>query len=124
MSRTFLAMIIAATAGLLVVPAHAQNADNGQKVYRQQCNICHDVAAGKNRIGPTLFGVVGRKAGTEAGFTYSDGMKASGLTWDAATLDRYLADPRGVVAGTKMTYAGLKNDEQRRDLIAYLSTLH
>jgi cytochrome c len=117
-------MAVVAAVGLLVAPAHAQNADNGQKVYRQLCNICHDVVAGKNRVGPTLFGVVGRKAGTEAGFTYSDGMKGSGLTWDAATLDRYLADPRGVVPGTKMTYGGLKNDEQRRDLIAYLSTLH
>lgn len=124
MSRLFLAMAVAAAMGLFIVPAKAQNADNGQKVYRQQCNICHDVAAGKNRIGPTLFGVVGRKSGTEAGYTFSDPMKASGLTWDAATLDRYLTDPRAVVAGTKMTYAGLKNDEQRKDLIAYLSTVH
>ena len=124
MSRLFLAMAVATVMGLLVVPAQAQNADNGQKVYRQTCNICHDVAAGKNRIGPTLFGVVGRKSGTEAGYTYSDAMKGANLTWDAATLDRYLTDPRGVVAGTKMTYAGLKNDQQRKDLIAYLSTLH
>jgi len=124
MSRILLAMAVAAAAGLLAAPVQAQNADNGQKVYRQLCNICHDVVAGKNRVGPTLFGVVGRKAGTEAGFTYSDGMKGSGLTWDAATLDRYLTDPRGVVSGTKMTYGGLKNEEQRRDLIAYLQTLH
>src|SRR5579864_9082634 len=92
MSRLFLAMAVAAAMGLFIVPAKAQNADNGQKVYRQACNICHDVAAGKNRIGPTLFGVVGRKSGTEAGYTYSDAMKGSGLTWDAATLDRYLTD--------------------------------
>lgn len=125
MSRLIVALAIAAAGSLLLaLPAQAQNAENGQKVFKQQCGICHDVTAGKNKIGPSVFGVVGRKAGTEAGFTYSDGNKNSGLTWDAATLDKYLADPRGTVAGTKMTYAGVKNEEQRKDLIAYLATLH
>jgi len=124
MSRFLVALAIAAAGSLLLaIPAQAQNAENGQKVFKQQCGICHDVAAGKNKIGPSMFGVVGRKAGTEAGFTYSDGNKNSGLTWDEATLDKYLTDPRGMVAGTKMTYAGVKNEEQRKDLIAYLATL-
>ena len=124
MSRFFVALAFAAGSLLLAIPAQAQNAENGQKVFKAQCSICHDVAAGKNKIGPSMFGVVGRKAGTEAGFTYSDGNKNSGFTWDQATLDKYLTDPRGNVPGTKMTYAGLKSDEQRKDLIAYLSTLH
>ena len=125
MSRFLIALAVAvAGSALLTIPAHAQNAQAGQQVFRQQCGICHDVASGKNRIGPSLFGIVGRKAGSEAGFTYSDGNKNSGLTWDEATLDKYLADPRAAIPGTKMTYAGVKNEQQRKDLIAYLATLH
>jgi len=104
--------------------ARAQNAENGQKVFRQVCSICHEVAAGKNRVGPSLFGVVGRKSGSVADFHYSDEMKSAGLTWDAATLDRFLAGPRAVVAGTRMAYAGVKDDAKRQDLVAYLATLH
>jgi len=125
MARSFLAVaVVAASSLLIVLPARAQNAENGQKAFKQQCGLCHDVAAGKNRVGPSLSGVVGRKAGGVDGFHYSDGNKNSGLTWDQATLDKYLADPRGTVPGTTMTYAGVKNEEQRKDIIAYLATLH
>lgn len=125
MSRFLIALAaVIAGSALLTIPAQAQNAQAGQQVFRQQCGICHDVAPAKNRIGPSLFGIVGRKAGSEAGFTYSDGNKNSGLTWDEATLDKYLADPRATIPGTKMTYAGVKNEQQRKDLIAYLATLH
>ena len=125
MARFLLVLAAAAVGSLLIaLPANAQNVEAGQKAFKQQCGICHDVAVGKNRVGPSLFAVVGRKAGSESGFNYSDADKNSGLTWDQATLDKYLADPRGTVPGTKMTYAGVKNDEQRRDLIAYLATLH
>jgi cytochrome c len=125
MGRSFLALAVAAASSLLIaLPARAQDAEAGQKVFKQQCGLCHDVAAGKNRVGPSLFGVVGRKAGTVEGFHYSDGNKNSGVTWDQATLDKYLADPRGTVPGTTMTYAGVKNDQQRKDIIAYLSSLH
>jgi cytochrome c len=125
MARFLIALTVAAASSLLIaLPANAQNVEAGQKAFKQQCGICHDVVAGKNRVGPSLFGVVGRKAGSVEGFHYSDGNKNSGLTWDQATLDGYLANPRGVVAGTTMTYAGVKNDEQRRDIIAYLATLH
>ena len=125
MRRSFIALA-AAVAGCLSISlsAHAQNVDTGQKAFKQQCGLCHDTTAGKNRVGPSLFGVVGRKSGSVAGFHYSDGNKNSGLTWDQATLDKYLTDPRGTVPGTTMTYAGVKNDEQRRDIIAYLATLH
>ena len=125
MARSFIALAIAAAASLLIAfPANAQSVESGQKVFKQQCGLCHDVAAGKNRVGPSLFGVVGRKSGSVEGFHYSDGNKNSGLTWDQATLDQYLADPRGTVPGTTMTYAGVKSEEQRRDIIAYLATLH
>src|SRR5215813_8283818 len=125
MGRSFTALAIAAAGSLLIaVPANAQNVEAGQKAFKQQCGLCHDIAPGKNRVGPTLFGVVGRKSGSVDGFHYSDGNKNSGVTWDQATLDKYLADPRGAVPGTTMTYAGVKNEEQRRDIIAYLATLH
>jgi cytochrome c len=120
---------IACTALLLAVsflaaPARAQNAENGKAVFRQTCSICHAVAPNRTQVGPSLFGVVGRKAGSDSGFQFSDGNKNSGLTWDQATLDRYLVAPREVVPGTKMVFAGIKDDQKRHDLIAYLATLH
>jgi hypothetical protein len=75
-------------------------------------------------IGPSLFGVVNRPAGHEPGFHYSEANKNSGLTWDPATLDRYLAAPRQVVPGTFMTFPGLKDPSQRAEVIAFLETLH
>jgi cytochrome c len=96
----------------------------GQKVFKTQCASCHSPVAGKKLVGPSLFGVVGRKAGSVPGFRYSSANQKFGETWDAATLDTYLTKPRDVVPGTSMTYAGLKNVAQRADLIAYLETLH
>ncbi len=101
----------------------AGDVDNGQKVFKSQCTVCHSNQQGKNIIGPSLYGVVGRKAGQIPGFHYSEANRSSGLTWDAATLDRYLTSPRGVVPGTLMTYPGLKDDAKRADLISYLATL-
>jgi cytochrome c len=82
------------------------------------------VEAGQNRIGPTLFGVIGRRPGSVPGFNYTTDHKKLDVTWDAATLDKYLANPRAMVPDTSMIYAGLKNDAERADLIAYLETLH
>jgi len=116
-------------AGLLILlavwasPGAAQDATAGEKVFKIQCMACHSNVAGKKGVGPNLFGVVGRPAGSVADFKYTAANKDSGLTWDAATLDRYLQAPRTVVPGTAMTYAGLKNDTQRADLIAYLATV-
>jgi cytochrome c len=104
--------------------ASAQDAAAGTAVFKSQCGICHTVAQGKNLVGPSLFGIVGRKAGTIAGFHYSPANKDSGLTFDAATLDRYLTSPGTVVPHTIMTYAGLKDAQKRTDLIAYLATVH
>jgi cytochrome c len=96
----------------------------GEKVFKAQCGICHAVVAGENRIGPTLFGVVGRPAGGVPGFNYTADHKKLGVTRDAATLDKYLANPRAMVPDTSMVYAGLKDDTERADLVAYLGTLH
>jgi cytochrome c len=108
---------------LIAAGALAQAAGDpvaGEKVFNQ-CKACHTVQAGQNRVGPSLAGVVGRKAGAVEGFKYSDPMKGSNLTWDAATLDKYLADPKGFVPGNKMAFAGLKKPEDRANVIAYLT---
>ena len=88
-----------------------------------QCAACHAVEAGKNGVGPTLFGVVGRKAGTVAGYAYSDANKNSGATWDEATLDSYLTAPMKNMPGTKMAFAGIADAAKRAEVIAYLKTL-
>ncbi len=108
----------------LATPARAQDAGAGKMIFMTHCGICHTVQPGSNRIGPSLFGVVGRKAGTVPDFNYSAANKSSGLTWDTATLDRYINDPRGVVPGTTMSYGGIQDPAQRATLIAYLATLH
>jgi cytochrome c len=107
-----------ATAALGADPA------GGQQIFKAQCGICHSVAAGVNGIGPTLFGVIGRRSGSVPNFNYTADHKKLDVTWDAATLDKYLANPRAMVPDTSMIYAGLKNDAERADLIAYLETLH
>ncbi len=94
----------------------------GEKVFNK-CKVCHDVKEKKNTIGPYLIGVVGRKAGSVDGFHYSEAMKDSGLVWDDATLDKYLADPKAVVPHTKMAFVGLSSEEDRQNVIAYLKTL-
>lgn len=87
------------------------------------CSACHAVEPGEHGIGPSLASVVGSRAASKPGFDYSQPMKDSGLTWNEANLNRYLEDPRGVVPGTSMAYAGLKNAQQRQAMIDYLKTL-
>jgi cytochrome c len=104
--------------------AAAQDAEAGERVFRQ-CQACHQIGEGaQNRVGPQLNGVIGTTAGTHApDFNYSDAMKeagAAGLVWDDQTLNEYLANPREKVPGTKMTFAGLRDEQQRLDVIAYL----
>lgn len=105
-------------------PAQAADVSAGEATFKSQCGICHSAQVGKNMNGPSLAGIVGRKAGQAPGFKYSAANKESDLTWDAATLDRYLISPRETVPHTIMTYAGLKDATKRTDVIAYLATLH
>lgn len=109
---------------LLAPAARAQDAGNGERVFQAQCSVCHSIKPGRNVVGPSLFGVVGRHSGRVPGFPYSAANLGSGLTWDPATLDRYLTAPRKVVPGTRMTYPGLKDARKRADLIAFLARLH
>ncbi len=104
-------------------PARAADPAAGKSVFNSYCSICHSVQPAKNMVGPSLFGVVGRQTGAVPGFHYSPANQGAHLTWDAATLDKYLHSPRTVIPGTTMTYAGLNDDTKRADLIAYLSTL-
>ena len=124
MTRSLATLTLALVAGcLIIVPARAQDAEAGKTVFKQVCSICHDAVKDRNRVGPSLFGVVGRKSGDVPGFHYSDANKTSNLTWDPATLDVYLTSPRAKVPGTTMAYTGMKDDQKRKDLIAYLGGL-
>lgn len=103
--------------------AGTTTAAGGKPAAFAQCAVCHAVEAGKNGVGPSLAGVFGRKAGTVAGYTYTDANKNSGLTWDEATLDEYLTAPAKKVPGTKMTFAGYPDAAKRKEVIEYLKTL-
>ena len=104
----------------LVSTAQAQNAAAGEKDFAV-CRACHQVGPGaKIAVGPVLNGVVGRKAGTFPGYSYSAANKDSGITWTPEELDKYLTNPQAVVPHTKMIFPGIKDAQKRKDVIAYL----
>lgn len=112
-----------AAAVLLAATGHgwAQDVAAGEKIFAQ-CRACHQIGENaKNGVGPVMNGILGRKAGTVEGYNYSDANKTSGLTWDEATMMVYLENPKAKIPGTKMVYAGLKDEARRKDLIAYLA---
>jgi cytochrome c len=112
--------VMLALAGFGASAAAAGDAANGEKVYKK-CKTCHALEAGKNKIGPSLAGVIGRSAGTAEGFAkYSDAMKNSGVVWDDAALASFLAKPKEFIPKNKMTFAGLKKESDIADVIAYL----
>jgi len=121
MTQTCLLVAIAA----LVAAGSAQadgDATRGKAVFRQ-CQSCHSVDEGANRVGPSLFHVVGRPVASVANYSYSDAMKAfgaAGHTWDEATLAAYLQAPRDYVPGIRMAFAGIKKADDIADIIAYL----
>ena len=98
------------------------DAAKGEKLFTK-CKACHNADAPKNKVGPYLVGIVGRKAGSADGYTkYSKAIKDSGIVWDEANLDKWLTNPKGMYPGTKMIYPGLKKAEDRADVIEYLKT--
>ena len=118
--------IILAVLGLmgLSTASYAEDAEKGAKVFKK-CMACHTAEDTTNKVGPSLKGIVGRKAASVEGYKYSDAMlakAAEGVIWDEATLAAYLPDPKSFVPGTKMTFPGLKNPEDVANVIAFLKT--
>jgi cytochrome c len=107
-------------AAVLTPTAAAQDPAAGEKVFAQ-CRACHQVGPkARNVVGPILNGLFGRRAGTVEGYNYSDANKKSDIVWDEAIFAEYIKNPRAMMPGTKMVYAGLKDEQRIKDLIAYL----
>ena len=103
--------------------AHAQGAGDAQRGAQvfAQCKVCHSLEAGKNMLGPSLHGLLGRKAGSVPGYAYSPAMNNANVTWDDDTLSKYLADPKAFIPGDKMVFPGVKDPSKLGDLLAYLN---
>jgi len=117
-----LSLLLAAVPALFLTAgaASAQDAAAGEKVF-MKCRACHQVGeTAKNGVGPQMNGLFGRKAGTVEGYNYSDANKNSGLTWDEATFREYIKNPRAKIPGTKMVFAGLTNETEIDNIVAYL----
>lgn len=113
-----------AAAPASTAPAYASltgDAVKGEKVFIQ-CKTCHVTDAGQNRVGPSLHSLIGRTAGQIPGFSYSAANKSSGIVWSEEELYKYLEAPQKTIPGTKMAFAGLKNPQDRADVIAFLKT--
>ncbi|MBI3706401.1 MAG: cytochrome c family protein [Proteobacteria bacterium] len=111
--------------GFAYGPAQAAgNPAEGEKTFRRVCTACHIATKdGPKRLGPSLFGIVGRPSGSVEGFRYSEANKKANVTWTPEVLEKYLADPKAMIPGTIMAFAGLKKAEERADIITYLQTL-
>ena len=106
-------------------PAFAGGPSAGKDVFRSECSECHSIREGRNKKGPSLFGIVGRHAGSLPDYRYTDALKQAGWTWTPQKLQWYLSQPaRQANPGTRMKYDGLDDAEQRDDLISFLGTLH
>ena len=116
-------LIAALAAGVFTLASHQAFAGadlaNGEKMFKK-CKTCHSLEEGKKKVGPHLFGLFGRTAGSVEGYKYSKAMKESGIVWDEDTLDAYLTKPKDLVPKTKMNFPGFKDEQDRIDIIAYL----
>ncbi len=111
-----IALTLAATAGA----AYAQDPAAGEEVFKK-CRVCHQVGeTAKNAVGPKLNGLFGRQAGSVEGFNYSPANKGSGITWTEDNFKKYIADPKGFMPGNKMAFAGVKDEKDINDLVAFL----
>lgn len=110
-------LVLAASCGV----AAAQDVAAGENSFKK-CLACHAIGEGaKNKVGPELNGLDGRKSGTAPGYNYSDANKNSGITWNEAQFKEYIKDPKAKVPGTKMAFAGIKNEKEINDLWAYIA---
>lgn len=103
-------------------PAFGQDAEGGKRIFAR-CSPCHAVGPNAaNKVGPELNGLFGRKAGSVPGYAYSPANLQSGITWTEEEFTAYIKDPKGVIKGTKMSFAGVKNEQEIKDLVAFLKT--
>ncbi len=107
---------------LVATGAAAQDAAAGKALY-EACSPCHKLAPASSELGPTLIGIVGRRAGTRDDFRYSRALRGAQIVWDETALDAFLADPQAFVAGTRMPFSGIPDRAARANLIAFLKTL-
>jgi cytochrome c len=122
--RAATCLTVLASAVTLSIPLAANaegDAAAGEKVFAH-CAPCHSIKPGENKVGPSLAGVLGRKAGTEPGFSYSAALKGQDITWNEASVNEWLQGPGKFVKGTKMIYS-VPDEKDRQDVIAYLKTL-
>lgn len=118
--------MIAAAAVLAAAPALAQDdaalVEEGMALFQQNCRTCHVVKEGQHRLGPSLYGVIGRKVGSAEGFDYSSSLANADETWDEELLSDFIHDPDAVFSGTRMLYPGMPDEEKRKALIAYIKS--
>ncbi|HWX05002.1 MAG TPA: cytochrome c-550 CycA [Bradyrhizobium sp.] len=121
MKRLTLSALVLVASSAAATGALAQDVAAGKTSFNK-CMACHRIGEGaKNLVGPELNGLDGRKAGTVEGFSYSDANKNSGITWNEAQFKEYIKDPKAKIPGTKMAFAGIKNDKEINDLWAFIS---
>jgi cytochrome c len=116
--RPLAALSVLAASAFFAAAAHAAGDPvHGAEIY-QRCQLCHSIE--HDLVGPRHLGLLGRKAGSIPGFPYSDGMRQSGITWSETTLNQFLSGPQAYVPGTRMTFTGLPDAQDRADVIAFL----
>jgi cytochrome c len=121
MKKLTLGALVLIASSAVVPAALAQDAEAGKASFNK-CLACHAIGEGaKNKVGPELNGIDGRKSGTAVDYNYSDANKNSGITWNEAQFKEYIKDPRAKIPGTKMVFAGIKNEKEINDLWAYIS---
>lgn len=121
MKKTTFSALVIVTAMAAASGAQAQDVAAGKTSFNK-CLACHAIGEGaKNKVGPALNGLDGRKSGTVEGYSYTDANKNSGITWNEAVFKEYIKDPKAKIPGTKMAFAGIKNEKEINDLWAYVS---
>ena len=116
----FVAAACACVVAVSLTPARAADVEKGKAVF-EQCAACHSLDGSGDYDGPSLKGIIGRKAGSLEDYRYSTAMKRSDVMWDAATLDNYVTDPQAFIPGNRMAFAGIADKAERDDLIAFLT---
>jgi cytochrome c len=117
-------LVAAITGALFAHPAKGADLAKGDQLFFSYCSRCHSLEPARHLTGPSLAGIVGRKAGTAEGFHhYSDALKSANLVWDEQTLDALIADPTALIPGIKMRFAGVPDPQKRQDLVAYLKSV-